>query len=332
MRVLVTGGTGFVGAHVARRVAERGHEVFVLVRPASDIGPFAGLPITPLVGSLTDPPSLERAVEGIDCLFHVAADYRLWVPDPQAMHEVNVGGAASLLRAAWQAGTGRMVYTSSAVTVACSADRLGTEDDFLPSEAARSTYQRTKILAEQAVWGLIREGAPVTIVNPSTPIGTLDRRPTPTGRLIVDFLNGRLPAYVDAELNWIDVADVAEGHCLAAEKGRLGQRYILGHRNMMLGSLLQLLAEVSGRPAPRMKIPYAVAYTAGAAGELWGRMAGREPRACLDGVRMAGSPMRYDSGKAVKELRLPQSPIRAAMEQAVRWFRDHGYVVKGKVV
>ncbi len=332
MRVLVTGGTGFVGAHVVRRLVERGHDIGVLVRPTSDAGTLAGLPLTSVVGTLTDPSSLERAVEGIDCLFHVAADYRLWVPDPQAMHEVNVGGTACLLRAAWKAGVGRMVYTSSAATVACSANRLGTEADFLPPEAARSMYQRTKILAEQAVWGLIGEGAPIVIVNPSTPIGALDHRPTPTGRLVVDFLSGRLPAFVDAELNWIDIADVAEGHSLAMEKGRVGQRYILAHRNMRFGSFLQLLAEVSGRPAPRVKIPYAVAYMAGAAGELWGRVTGREPRASLDGVRMTGSPMRYDSNKAVKELGLPQSPIRAAMEQAVRWFCDQGYVAKGKVV
>ncbi len=332
MRALVTGGTGFLGAHVVRRLVDRRHDVSVLVRPASDIGTLADLPVTPIVGNLTDPPSLERAVDGIDCLFHVAADYRLWVPDPKTMHEVNVGGTACLLRAAWKAGVGRIVYTSSAATVASSADRLGTEDHFLPSEEARSTYQRTKILAEQAVWGLIREGAPITIVNPSTPIGDLDHRPTPTGRLIVDFLNGRLPAYVNAELNWIDVADVAEGHCLATEKGQVGRRYILGHRNMMLGDFLQLLAEVSGRPAPRVKIPYAVAYMAGAAGEVWGRVRGREPRASFDGVRMAGAPMRYDCGKAVRELGLPQSPIRAAMERAVRWFRDHGFVAKGNVV
>ena len=331
MRVLVTGGTGFVGAHVVRRLVQRGHEVGALVRPTSDVRTLADLPVSPVVGDLIDPPSLERAVEGIDCLFHVAADYRLWVPDPQAMHEVNVAGTECLLRAAWNAGVGRMVYTSSAVTVACSADRVGTEDDFLPPEAARSTYQRTKILAERAVWGLIREGAPITIVNPSTPIGALDHRPTPTGRLVVDFLNGRLPAFVDAELNWIDVADVAEGHRLAAEAGRTGERYILGHRNMMLRDFLQLLAEVSGRPAPRMKIPYAVAYMAGAAGELWGRVTGREPRASLDAVRMAASPMRYEGGKAVKELGLPQSPIRAAMEDAVRWFRAGGYVEKGAV-
>jgi dihydroflavonol-4-reductase len=329
MRVLVTGATGFVGGHLTRLLVGRGHDVLILVRPSSNVHALADLPVTPILGNLTDPPSLERAVQGIDLLFHVAADYRLWVPDPHVMHEVNVGGTVCLLQAAWKAGVGRMVYTSSAVTVACSAERLGTEEDFLPPEAARSAYQRTKILAEQAVWDLIRNGAPITVVNPSTPIGALDHRPTPTGRLIVDFLTGRLPAFVDAELNWIDIADVAAGHWLAADKGRPGERYILGHRNMMLGDFLRLLAEVSGRRAPRVKIPYAVAYAAGAVGELWGRLGRREPRASLDGVRMAGSPMRYDSAKAVKELGLPQSPIRAAMEEAVRWFRTHGYVTKG---
>lgn len=331
MRVLVTGATGFVGAHVARVLVDQGHDVLTLVRPTSDLGALADLPVKPILGSLTDHSSLERAVRGIDLLFHVAADYRLWVPDPQAMHDVNVGGTLRLLEAAWKAGVGRIIYTSSAVTVACSADRLGTEADFLPLDACRSTYQRTKVLAEQAVWRLIRQGAPITIVNPSTPIGSLDRRPTPTGRLIVDFLNGRLPAFLDAIFNFVHVGDVAKGHWLAADKGRVGERYILGHQNLSLGEFLQILAEVSGQPAPRMKIPYAVAYMAGVFGELSSRLTGREPRASLDGVRMASIPMRYDSSKAVKELGLPQTSLQAAAEEAVQWFRTNGYVTKGGV-
>ncbi len=329
MRVLVTGATGFVGAHVARLLVEQGLDVSALVRPTSNLGVLSGLRLRPILGSLTDQSSLERAVRGIDLLFHVAADYRLWVPDPQAMHDVNVGGTLRLLETAWRAGVGRIVYTSSAVTVACSADRLGTEADFVSPNACRSTYQRTKVLAEQAVWHLIREGAPITIVNPSTPIGALDRRPTPTGRLIVDFLNGRLPAFLDAVFNWIHVRDVAAGHWLAATRGRIGERYLLGHQNLSLDGFLQILAEVSGQPAPRIRIPYAVAYVAGACGEIWSRMTGREPRASLDGVRMAGCPMRYDSSKAVKELGLPQTPIRIAVKEAVHWFRTHGYVTKG---
>jgi dihydroflavonol-4-reductase len=275
---------------------------------------------------------LERAVRGIDLLFHVAADYRLWVPDADAMYDTNVTGTLWLLEAAMQAGVGRIVYTSSAVTIRCSAEQLGTEADFIAPDAACSAYQRTKILAEQAVWSLIRQGAPITIVNPSTPIGSWDRRPTPTGQFIVDFLNGRLPAFVDAILNWISVEDVAMGHWLAATKGRIGERYILGHENLPLHEFLRLLASASQQPPPRLKIPYAVAWCAGACGELVGRITGQVPHACLDGVRMARQPLRYDSRKAVTELGLPQSPLQKAIEQAVRWFTTHGYITKRRTI
>lgn len=325
LRALVTGATGFVGSHVVRRLLERGHEVFALVRPTSPREALVNLPVKTIAGDLSDRTSLDRAVHGIDLLFHVAADYRFWVPDPQVMLDVNVGGTVRLLEAAIKAGVKRIVYTSSAVTVACTDERAGTEADFLAPEACQSTYQRTKVLAEQAVWGLIRTGAPITIVNPSTPIGAMDRRPTPTGRLIVDFLNGRLPAYLDAMFNWVHVGDVAAGHDLAAERGSVGERYILGGENLLLGAFLKILAKVSGRPAPRMKIPYAVAWMAGAVGELTGRLTGREPRATLDGVHMARVPMRYDSSKAIRELGFPQTPLHAAATEAVEWFRTHGH-------
>ncbi len=329
MRILITGATGFVGAHVARVLVDQGHDVLALVRPTSDLSVLSDLRLKPILGNLNDPSSLERAVQGIDVLFHVAADYRLWVPDPRVMHAVNVGGTRRLLEAASKAGVGRIVYTSSAVTVQCTADRLGTEADFIAPDDARSLYQHTKILAEQAVWDLIRKGAPITIVNPSTPIGALDRRPTPTGQFIIDFLNGRLPAFLEAAFNWISVEDVAVGHWLAATRGRVGERYILGYRNLPLSDFLDLLGWVSQHPPPRMKIPYAVAFCAGACGELLSRLSGRAPRASLDGVRMARQPMRYDSRKAVEELGLPQTPLREALDQAVRWFTAHGYVKKG---
>ncbi|MBA3753025.1 MAG: NAD-dependent epimerase/dehydratase family protein [Nitrospira sp.] len=332
MRILVTGASGFVGAHVARVLVDQQHDVSALVRPTSDLGVVSDLRLKPILGSLTDHASVERAVQGMDLLFHVAADYRLWVPDPQAMHDVNVGGTRRLLEAACHAGVKRIVYTSSAVTVQCSADRLGTEEDFLAPEAARSTYQRTKILAEQAVWKLIREGAPITIVNPSTPIGALDRRPTPTGQFIVDFLNGRLPAFLEAAFNWIAVKDVAVGHWLAATQGRVGERYILAYQNLPFSDFLGLLGRVSRRPPPRIKIPYFVALCAGAGGELVAKITGQVPRASLDGVRMAKQPMRYDSRKAVTELGLPQTPLQDALEQAVRWFTEQGYVKNGRKV
>lgn len=329
MRVLVTGVTGFVGAHVARVLVEQGHDVAALVRPTSNLDVLSDLRLKPIPGNLTDHASLERAVRGMDLLFHVAADYRFWVPDPHTMHDINVGGTQRLLGAAWNAGVRRIVYTSSAVTVKCSAGRLGTEADFLPLDACRSMYQRTKVLAEQEVWHLIRKGAPITIVNPSTPIGALDRRPTPTGRLIVDFLNGRLPAFLDAIFNFVHVGDVAKGHWLAADKGRVGERYILGHLNMSLGEFLETLAGVSEQSAPWVKIPYTAAYLAGVFGELSGWLTGHEPRASLDGVRMAGHPMQYDSRKAVEELGLQHTPVEVAIEEAVQWFRKRGYVTRG---
>ena len=329
MRVLVTGATGFVGANVTRVLIEQGHNVSALVRPTSDRVALAGLSVAPIVGSLTDHQSLERAVQDVEVLFHVAADYRFWVPDPQTMHDVNVEGTLRLLEAAATAGVRRIVYTSSAVAVQCSGDRLGTEEDFVKPDETRSVYQRTKVLAEQAVWRLIGQGAPITIVNPSTPIGAFDRRPTPTGRLIVDFLNGRLPAFLNAAFNFVHVSDVAMGHWLAAHKGRIGERYILGGQNLSLSDFLDLLAKVSGQAAPRIKIPYAVAYMAGAVGELTGRLTGQEPRASLDGVRMASLPMQYDSRKAVQELGLPQTPLQKAVEEAVQWFQQHGYITRG---
>jgi dihydroflavonol-4-reductase len=326
MHALVTGATGFVGSHVVRRLIERGVDVSCLIRPQSLQEALAGLPVKTVVGNLLDRSSLERAVQGIDLLFHVAADYRFWVPDPKSMYDVNVGGTIQLLEAAIAAGVRRIVYTSSAVTVACRHGRVGTEADFLSPTACQSTYQRTKVLAEQAVWGLILAGAPITIVNPSTTIGSMDRRPTPTGRLIVDFLNGRLPAYLDTVFNCVHVGDISMGHWLAAEKGRVGERYILGHQNLPLGDFFQILAQVSGRPAPRMKIPYAIARMAGVIGERTGRLSGREPRATLDGVRMASIPMRYNSSKAIKELGFPQTPLHKAAEEAVTWFRTNGHV------
>jgi dihydroflavonol-4-reductase len=236
-----------------------------------------------------------------------------------------VQGTQRLLKAAKEAGVERIVYTSSAVTVRVPAERLGTEDDYESPDTCRSVYQRTKVLAEQAVWQLIGEGVPVTIVNPSTPLGPGDWRPTPTGRLIVDYLNRRLPAFLDARLNWVDVRDVAKGHWLAATRGAVGQRYILGHQNLSLTQFFKILHGVSAVPSPRMRIPYVVAYLAGLVGNTWGRISGHEPQATLDGVRSAGAPMQYDSSKAVKELGFPQTPIPLAAHEAVHWFREHAY-------
>ena len=328
MQALVTGGTGFVGSHVVQALLRQGLEVRALVRPTSDLAAFAGLPVEAVQGDLTDSASMRKAVKGVDLLFHVAADYRFWVPNPQQMYATNVTGMAELLRAAAEAGVKRVVYTSSVVTIDCSRN-VGTEADSVKLDDCRSVYQRTKVLAEQAVWEFIRQGIPITIVNPSAPIGSCDRRPTPTGRLIVDYLSGRLPAFLDTLLNWVSVEDVAEGHWLAATKGRVGERYILSHANLWLGEFLAILADVSGQPAPRVRIPYSLAYVAGAVGSAWAHVTKREPQATLDGVRMAGRPSRYDCSKAVGELGFSPTPIRQSAEAAVTWFRAHGYTHGG---
>lgn len=325
MQVFVTGGTGFLGNHVIRALVRHGLAVKALIRPTSHWENLADLPVKPVLGDLEYPTSLLEGCRDADLVIHVAADYRLWVPDPHRMEQVNIRGTENLLEAAVSAGVERIVYTSSAVTVACRNGHIGTEEDFVQPDDCLSTYQRTKVQAEQAVRRWIDQGAPVVIVNPTTIIGPMDWRPTPAGRLIIDYLCGRLPAYLDARLNWIDVRDVAEGHWLAATKGRVGERYVLGHENRSLTQLLALLAEITGKPAPRMRIPYPVAYAAGWAGEQWSLLSGKEPRATREGVRMARRPMQYHSRKALQELGLPQTPLRFAVADAVRWFREKGY-------
>lgn len=300
-------------------------DVRILVRPTTDISIFKELNVEIMTGDITDPAFLRKAVKGVDLLFHVAADYRFWVPDPQRMYATNVEGTSQILRAASEGGVSKIIYTSSVVTVGGSGETPGTEADFMKLEECRSTYQRTKVLAEKAAWEMIGRGMPITIVNPSTPIGAGDRRPTPTGRLIVDYLNGRLPAILDTNLNWVSVEDVAAGHWLAAQKGSIGERYILGHANLSLGEFFVILAEVSGKPAPKVRIPYAVAWMAAVVGNFSGRITAREPQATLEGVRMAGLPMQYDSRKAIEQLGFPQTPLSRAAAEAVEWFRKNGY-------
>ena len=329
MRSLVTGGTGFIGAHLVGVLIEQGVEVRVLRRPTSDTSALDTLSVEWVRGDLADPASLRQAVNGMGVVFHLAADYRLAVPRPRRMHQTNVDGTVQLLRAASEAGVPRIVFTSSAVAVKCSGDVPATEEDFVDPSECRSTYQLTKVLAEQAVWEMIHHGAPITVVNPSTVIGPRDRRPTPTGRMIVDFLRGRLPAFLDAVMNWVYVEDVAQGHWLAATKGRIGERYILANETLSLGQFLQILAEVSGRPRPRVRIPYGVAYVAGMVGTAWSRVSKREPQATLDGVRMAATPMLYDSTKAKRELGLPQTPIRIGVEKAVQWYQSDEFASQG---
>ncbi|MGD0305271.1 MAG: hopanoid-associated sugar epimerase [Candidatus Acidiferrales bacterium] len=328
MLILVTGATGFVGSHVARLLVERGDRVRVLVRAKSNMKALDGVNVEPVVGDLRDSSSLVRAMDGAQRVFHVAADYRLWTRHPEEIYESNVGGTERLLEAAEKAGVERFVYTSTVATIA--VPRHGA----LPDESINASidemighYKRSKFQAEQVAIAAARKGGPVVIVNPTAPVGPLDWKPTPTGKIILDFLNGKMPAYVDTGLNVAPVEDVAVGHLLAAEKGRFGERYILGGTNMTLKEILNALAPIAGRPAPRVKLPHAVALAAGYADEFVSRIAGREPKIPVEGVKMSRHRMFVQTGKAERELGYTHSSIPAALERAVRWYESNGYVV-----
>jgi dihydroflavonol-4-reductase len=327
---LVTGATGFVGAAVARNLLARGVAVRALVRPNSDRRNIAGLAVEPVEGRLEDADSLRRAVAGCDALFHVAADYRLWVRDPAAMMRANVDGTRSLMRAARDAGVRRVVYTSSVAVLGHVAD--GQQAD----EAAQSdladmvgAYKRSKFLAEIEVRRMVaEEGLPAVIVNPSTPIGPRDIKPTPTGRIVVMAARGKMPAYVDTGLNIVHVDDVAEGHWLAFERGKVGERYILGGEDLTLAEILRRVAALVGREAPTISLPRRrrALYPVALAAEAMARVTGREPMATLDGLRMAKWKMWFSSAKAERELGYRHRPAQDALADAVRWFEQSGYL------
>ena len=327
MKTLVTGATGFLGSHVARQLAGRGEQVRVLVRPASDTRAIDGLEAERFIGDLRDTASLERAMAGVTRVFHVAADYRLWAQNPQEIYESNVTGTRNLLEAARRAGVEKFVYTSTVATIAVP------RKDGLPDESTQSTvgemighYKRSKFEAEQCAMRAAEAGLPVVIVNPTTPVGPGDWKPTPTGKIIVDFLNGRMPGYVDTGLNFVPVEDCAAGHLLAAERGRIGERYILGGRNLTLKEMLDMLAVISGLRSPRWKFPHALAYAAACVDTFVSGALGREPQIPLEGVRMARHKMFVDATKAARELGFSHGPIEGALERAVRWYEANGYV------
>ncbi len=326
MTSLVTGASGFVGSHVARMLVERGDNVRVLLRPQSSVRAIESLPLEKVYGDLRDPKSLENAVEGVERIFHVAADYRLGASNPQEIYDANVTGTRNLLEASRRAGVKRVVVTSSVATIA--VDRGET----LPNEATEARleemighYKRSKFLAEKEALKAAHEGTPVVVVNPTTPVGPGDWKPTPTGRIIVDFLNGRIPAYVETGLNWVPVEDVALGHWVAAEHGRVGERYILGGQNMLLKEVLDALSRISGRPSPRVRLPHAVAMAAGYADQFFSRVLNRQPRIPLEGVRMARHKMFVDCSRAAGELGFKASSVEAALERAVSWYAQNGY-------
>jgi dihydroflavonol-4-reductase len=332
MKTLVTGATGFLGSHVARALAGRGDDVRVLVRPTSDLRALEGFPAERFSGDLRDRASLVRAMEGVRHVFHVAADYRLWARDPREIHESNVTGTQNLLDAARQASVEKFVYTSTVATVA--VPRHGS----LPNEATQSSvnemighYKRSKFEAEKCALRAADAGMPVVIVNPTTPVGPGDWKPTPTGKIIVDFLNGRMPGYVDTGLNFVPVEDCARGHLLAAEHGRVGDRYILGGPNLTLKQMLDILSFTSGHPAPRWKVPYVLAYAAGCVDMGVSRLLDREPQIPLEGVRMARHKMFVDASKAGRELGFAPGPIEAALASAVAWYESNGYIAAGRM-
>lgn len=321
---LVTGATGFVGWHVARALLECGHTVRALARDPARLRELSEAQV--VQGDLRDPASLERAVEGCGVVFHVAADYRLWTREPHEMYRSNVEGTRAMLEAARRAGVERFVYTS---TVGCIGMNTpdGIEDE--RSEAFLSDmqgpYKRSKFLAEQVAMEFAEEGFPVVIVNPTAPVGDHDFKPTPTGKIVVDFVRGAIPAFVDTGLNVVDVRDIACGHLAACERGTPGERYILGSENLTLQQILETLAGILGRRAPRVQIPYAVAYAAGVASTAWAGVTGKEPRAPLDAVRMSKKKMWVRHDKAARTLGYSPGPAADALRRAVVWFQENGY-------
>src|SRR5262245_34350596 len=326
MRALVTGATGFVGGAVARALVRTGVDVRVLARSKSDTQNLSGLPVERVEGDLLDPASLRTALAGCQQLYHVAAYYALWAKDPRIFYDINVTGTRNVLTAARVAGITRTVYCSTIGAIGLPAGGgLGTEDTPVSLDQMAGHYKRSKYLAEQEVLKFAKEGLPVVIVNPSAPVGAGDVKPTPTGQVIVDFMKGRMPAYIETGMNIVDVDDVAAGHLPAMKKGRQGERYILGCKNLMLKDVFDILSRLTGVKAPSLRLPRAAVLPLAYLNQWMALLTGRPPRIPLEGVKMAKYCMHYDCSKAMRELGIPQTPPETALEKAVRWFRSHGY-------
>jgi dihydroflavonol-4-reductase len=330
MTSLVTGATGFLGSHVARQLCARGERVRVLARSTSDRRALKDLPVETVEGDLRDSVSLDRALAGISRVFHVAADYRLWARDPNEIYASNVGGTRNLLEAARRAGVERFIYTSTVATVAVDRPLPG---NALPSESTETSvdemighYKRSKWQAENEARESAKNGLPVIIVMPTTPVGPGDWKPTPTGKIIVDFLNGRMPGYVQTGLNFVGVEDAAAGHLLVAEKGKVGERYLIGAENLTLKQVLDTLARITSRPAPRLRIPHLVALAAAYVDTAFARLRGREPQIPVEGVKIARHMMFVDCSKAQRELGFAPGPVEAALERGVHWYQENGYI------
>lgn len=335
MNCFVTGASGFIGGNLVRELIARGHGVKALLRPGSDARTLDGAQFERVEGDVSDRLQLTRAMEGCDWCFHVAASYHLWLRDYAPMYAANIAGTRHVLEAAGEAGCSRIVYTSTVGCIGLPKENNGqwmaTDESTPVSEAQMSNhYKLSKWRAEVVARELAAKGRPIVIVNPSAPVGPGDVKPTPTGKLIVDFLNRGMPAYLDTGLNWVHVRDVAIGHILAAEKGRPGERYILGNAegNWTMKHALDVLEEITGVPAPRFRVPHGIALLAAHVDETLSRFTGKPPKAPLAGVRMAKYKMFFNPGKAIRELGLPQTPPRQALAEAAEWFRRHGYVKK----
>jgi dihydroflavonol-4-reductase len=328
MTALVTGAAGFIGSAVVRHLLDQGETVRVFIRPNSDRRNLADLPVEIALGDLTDRRSIDLAMKGCDSLFHVAADYRLWVPKPAAMFAANVDGTRHMMLSAGEMGVRRIVYTSSVATLGVPKDSTPSDEDTPASqEDMIGPYKQSKFAAEAVVKELIaKAGLPAVIVHPSTPIGPRDIKPTPTGKIVVDAASGRMPGFVDTGLNVVHVDDVAVGHLLAFQHGKIGDRFILGSENLTLAEILGIVARLTNRPEPRLRIPHNVVMPIAAMAEIWARLSGRDPFATLDGVRLARKKMFFSSDRAIRELGYRPRPATAAIADAVAWFRQNGYL------
>jgi len=331
MKTLVTGAAGFLGSHVARQLVARGEEVRVLVRASSSNRAISDLSLEYVTGDLRDSASLERAMNGVQRVFHVAADYRLWAKRSQEIYDSNVGGTKNLLAAAKKAGIEQLIYTSTVATIAVERPELPNESTEAKLEEMIGHYKRSKWMAEQEVLKAAKEGLPVIVAMPTTPVGPWDWKPTPTGKIILDYLNGKMPGYVETGLNFVGVEECAAGHLLVSEKGKVGERYLLGGENLTLKEVLDTLAKITGLPAPWMKIPHGLALSVAYVDSAFSRLVGKEPGIPVEGVRIAQHKRFVDASRARRELGFQPGPVAAALERAARWYQANGYVRAGRV-
>jgi len=331
MTTLVTGAAGFLGSHVARQLVARGEDVRVLMRVSSTNRAIADLSLEYVTGDLRDPASLDRAMKGVKRVFHVAADYRLWARRSEEIYDSNVSGTKNLLEAAKRAGVKQLIYTSTVATIAVDRPQHPNEFTDAKLEEMVGHYKRSKWMAEQEVLKAGKAGLPVIVAMPTTPVGPWDWKPTPTGKIILDFLNGKMPGYVETGLNFVGVEECAAGHLLVSEKGKIGERYLLGGENLTLKAMLDVLSNITGLPAPRLKIPHGLALGVAYVNTMFSRMIGREPGIPIEGVKIAQHMMFVDASRAQRELGFKAGPVSAALERAVRWYEANGYIAKSRV-